>query len=190
MRVLGPLQRAALIATGAAVLALLGACVALGDSTGSRPCSQRESVKTVFPPAKQVGFNKRSSVRFQEARAPVWPGRCVGWWTEYEHRANGVQSDYVDVGVTLYKTPSQALVALREPAFGPVRVLSNGAKVRTATDGGSVASVMRNVMISSTSSHLPVDTGGVPDFAGGPDVPASVQMKLHRSVHAAVVRLR
>ena len=139
---------------------------------------------------KQVGFSNRSSVKFQGARSPIWPGRCVGWWTEYEHLANGAQVDYVDVGVTLYKTPKQALVALREPAFGPVRVLSNGARLRIATDGGSIASVMRNVMVSSTSSHLPVDAGGVPDFAGGPDVSASVQMKIHRHIHAAVLRLR
>jgi len=98
--------------------------------------------------------------------------------------------DYVDVSVTLYTTPKQALVALREPAFGPVRVLSNGAKVRTATDGGWIASVMRNVMVHSGSSNLPVDANGVPDFAGGPDVPASVQMKIHRRIHAAVLRLR
>ena len=136
MRVPGRLQRAVLLAAGPAVVALLGACVAVGDPTSAGGCSQRESVKTVFPPAKPVGFNNRSSVRFQEARAPVWPGRCVGWWTEYEHLANRAQVDYVDVGVTLYKTPKQALAALREPAFGPVRVLSDGAKVRTATDGG------------------------------------------------------
>ena len=182
--------RAAAIATTTAVVALLGACVAAGKPTGTGACSQRDSVKTVFPAAKEIGFRHRSSVKFQEARSPIWPGRCVGWWTEYEHIANGVQVDYVDVGVTLYKTPKQALVALREPAFGPVRVLSNGAKVRTATDGGSIASVMRNVMVSSGSSHLPVDAGGVPDFAGGPDVSASVQMKIHRRIHAAVLRLR
>ena len=182
--------RAALIATAAAVVALLGVCVAAGKPTGAGACSQRDSVRTVFPAAKQVGFHNRSSVKFQEARSPIWPGRCVGWWTEYEHLANGVQVDYVDVGVTLYKTPKQALAALREPAFGPVRALSNGVKVRTATDGGSIASVMRNVMVSSTSSQLPVDAGGVPDFAGGPDVAASVQMKIHRRIHAAVLRLR
>ena len=107
-----------------------------------------------------------------------------------EHRADGTQVDYVDVSVTLYRTPAQALVALNEPAFGPVRSLSNGAKVRTATDGGSVTTAMRNVMVVSTSSRLPVDGSGVPDYAGGPDVPASVQMKIHRRIHAAVLRLR
>jgi len=182
--------RTVVIATATSVVVLLGACVAAGKSTGAEACSQRDSAKAVFPAAKPVGFSNRSSVKFQGARAPIWPGRCVGWWTEYEHLANGVQVDYVDVGVTLYKTPKQALVALNEPAYGLVRVLANGAKVRTATDGGGVASVMRNVMVSSTSSHLPVDAGGVPDFASGPDVPASVQMKIHRRIHAAVLRLR
>lgn len=93
--------------------------------------------------------------------------------------------DYADVGVTLYRTPRQALFALREPAFGPVRVLSNGARVRAGTDGGAVASVIRNVIISSTSSFLPTDAGGVPDFAGGHDLPVSVQMKIHRRIQAA-----
>ena len=147
-------------------------------------------MKTVFPAATTVGFSQRVTIKFLPARAPVWPGRCVGWWTEYEHLADGAQVDYVDVGVTLYRTPAQALVAFREPAFGRVRVLSNGAKVRTSTDGGLIASVIRNVVISSTSSFLPVDAGGVPDFAGGPDLPALVQMKIHRRMHAAVLRLR
>jgi len=165
--------------------------VALAGPTAAGSCSQENAMKTVFPTATTVGFDRRATVKFQEARSPIWPGRCVGWWTEYEHLANGVQVDYVDVGVTLYKTPKQALVALREPFFGPVRVvLANGAQVRIAPDGGSIASVIRNVMISSTSSNLPVDANGVPDFAGGPDVPASVQMKIHRRIHAAVVRLR
>ena len=99
-------------------------------------------------------------------------------------------SDYVDVGITLYRTPAQALVALREPAYGPTRMLSNGAKVRTATDGGAVASVIRNVMIGSTSSNLPVDAAGVPDFAGGPDVLTAAQMRIHRRMQSAILRLR
>jgi len=179
---------------GSAAVALIGmvaVSVALAGPTSARSCSQRNAMKTVFPAAATVGFDRRAAIKFQSARAPVWPGRCVGWWTEYEHvAADGTQADYVDIGVTLYGTPAQALVALREPAFGPVRVLSNGAKVRTAADGGSVASVIRNVMISSTSSRLPVDAGGIPDFAGGPDVPAVVQMKIQRRIQAAVLRLR
>jgi hypothetical protein len=49
---------------------------------------------------------------------------------------------------------------------------------------------MRNVTVVSTSSQLPVDGSGVPDYAGGPDVSASVQMKIHRRIHAAVLKLR
>ena len=141
----------------------------------------------MFPAPKTVGFNQRGPIKFQPPRKPVWPGRCVGWWTEYQHVADGVQVDYVDVSVTLYRTPTQALFALREPALGSVRVLFNGAKVRA--DGGAVASVIRNVMITSTSSFLPADAGGVPDFAGGPDLPISAQMKIHRRIHSAVLRL-
>jgi len=181
------------VGIGSAALALISmgaVSVALAGPTAAGSCSQKNAMKTVFPTATTVGFDRRATVKFQEARSPIWPGRCVGWWTEYEHLANGVQVDYVDVGVTLYKTPKQALIALREPAFGPVRVLSNGPKVRIGTDGGGIASVMRNAMVSSGSSHLPVDAGGVPDFAGGPDVSASVQMKIHRRIHAAVLRLR
>jgi hypothetical protein len=181
--------RAAVIATATSIAALLGACVAAGKPTGGGACSQRQSVKTVFPSAKQVGFTRRSSVRFQEARGIAWPGRCVGWWTEYEHLANGVQVDYVDVGITLYKTPKQALAALSEGALGPVRVEPNGARFRTASDGGSVVSVMRNVMVGSTSSQLPPDANGIPDYAGGADVPVSVLMRIHRRIHAAILKL-
>ena len=184
------MKRTVVVTAAAAVLASSATALAVATPTGSGTCSRREAVRALFPTAKQVGFSQRSSVKFQEARAPIWPGRCVGWWTEYEHRANGVQVDYVDVGVTLYKTPKQALASLSEAAFGPVRVLSNGARVRTASDGGAIASVVRNVVVSSTSSHLPVDGNGVPDFAGGPNVSASVQMKIHRRIHTAVLRLR
>ena len=176
-------------ATGALVgLGAVSLALAVPISGGS--CSQRNALKTVFPAATTVGFSQRATIKYQSPRAPVWPGRCVGWWTEYERLADRTQVDYVDVGVTLYRTAAQARVALREPAFGPVRVLSNGAKVRTAIDGGAVASVIRNVMISSTSSGRPVVAGGIPDFAGGPDAPAYVQMKIHYRIHAAVLRLR
>jgi hypothetical protein len=183
------MTRAAVIAT-ASVAALIGSSVAVGKPTGAGTCAQRQAVKAVFPTAKQVGFTTRSSVRFQEARGIVWPGRCVGWWVEYEHRANGVQVDYVDVGITLYMTPKQARAALSEGDMGPVHVQPDGARVRIASDGGSVVSAIRNVMVTSTSSELPPDGNGIPDYAGGPDLPVSVLMKIHRRIHAAVVKLR
>ena len=36
----------------------------------------------------------------------------------------------------------------------------------------------------------PITHAAFSDFAGGPDVAASVQMKIHRRIHAAVLRLR
>jgi hypothetical protein len=96
---------------------------------------------------------------------------------------------YVDVNVTVYRTPRQALVALREPAYTPTRTLVNRARVRTAPDGSGIDSVIRNVFISTTSSFLPTDAHGVPDFAGGPDVPVPLMMRIHRTIHARVLRL-
>jgi hypothetical protein len=47
---------------------------------------------------------------------------------------------------------------------------------------------MRNVFVSSVSSFLPADVNGVPNFAGGPDLPVGVHMRIHRLVHQAVIR--
>ena len=167
----------------AAAFALLGGgtvSVASTAETNASSCSQRITIKTVFPAAKTVGFSHRSPIKFQEPRAPVWPGRCVGWWTEYQHFVDGKRVDYVDAGITLYRTHAQALFALREPAYGPVRVLSNGARVRVSADGSGVASVVRNVMIGSYAS---AGSGGVPEL------PLSTLMKIHRRIQSAVFRL-
>ena len=69
----------------------------------------------------------------------------------------------------------------------PVKVLPDGARMRVAYDGGGVVSVMRNVFISTTSSYLPTDANGVPDFAGGPDVRLRVQLKIHRLAHQVIL---
>jgi hypothetical protein len=133
----------------------------------------------------------RGPITYQEARAPVWPGRCAGWWTEYRRIAPDKHVEaYVDVSVTLYRTPAQALFALREPAYTSTKILPNGARARFATDGSGIASVIRNVFISSQSSFLPTDTKGVPDFRGGPDFGIPVLMKIHQRVHATVLRRR
>jgi hypothetical protein len=125
-----------------------------------------------------------------EARAPIWPGRCAGWWTEYERIANGEQIAYVDASVTLYRTHAQAMTALMEPAYDWPKALRNGGAVRLALDGGGAASVIRNVFISTVSSHLPTDAAGVPDFAGGPDIGLAAQLRIHNRIHSAVLRLR
>ena len=101
----------------------------------------------------------------------MWPGRCAGWWAEYRLIGPpGLAESYVDVSVTLYRTPGQALSALREPAYASTRVLSDGARARFARYGSGIASVIRNVFISSQSSSLRTDTkGGGLEFPVGPD---------------------
>jgi hypothetical protein len=173
------------------VLAIIVSGAAATASAGGAGCPQRESIKTLFPSAKAVGFSERGAITFQEARAPVWPGRCAGWWAEYRRVAPDKHvKAYVDVSVTLYRTPTQALFALREPAYTSTQILPNGARARFAWDGSGIASVMRNVFISAQSSFLPTDIKGIPDFRGGPDVAVAGMMKIHRGIHANVLRLR
>jgi hypothetical protein len=173
------------------VLAITGSAAGAA-TTGERVgCPPRDSIRTLFPSAKAVGFSVRGPITYQGARAPVWPGRCAGWWAEYRRIAPDKHVEaYVDVSVTLYRTPAHALFALREPAYTSTQILPNGARARFAPDGSGIASVMRNVFISSQSSFLPTDTKGVPDFRGGPDLGLPVLMKIHRRIHATVLRRR
>ena len=147
-------------------------------------------IKSVFPTASQIGFSRRGRTTFQEARAPVWPGRCVGWWVEYQRLgpAGRVES-YADVVVTLYGTHAQALVALSEPLGVPTVTLANRVRARVAPTHGWVGSVIGNVFISSTSSFLPA-LNGIPDFKGGPDLSPAALLRIHRAIHAKVLRLR
>ena len=50
--------------------------------------------------------------------------------------------------------------------------------------------MIRNVFISTVSSHLPTDAAGVPDFAGDPDIGLAAQLRIHNRIHSAVLRLR
>ena len=165
--------------------------IAAKVAAGRALCPPRDSIRALFPAAKALGFSKRGPVTFQVARSPIWPGRCAGWWAEYSRIGpGGLVQSYVDVSVTLYRTQPQALVALREPAYTSTRTLSDGARVRIAWDGSGVASVIRNVFISSQSSHLPTDTNGIPDFRGGPDIGIPLLMKIHRGIHKIVLGRR
>lgn len=73
---------------------------------------------------------------------------------------------FADVGVSLHKTRREALVALGEPAFGPIRSFPNGVRVRAlvwspsvhgdaSRQVGGVASVVGNVFISSQGQGRP-----------------------------------
>ena len=149
------------------------------ETANTAGCEKFEALKTAFPEASEVAFAERESIKRQGKRSPVWPGRCGAWWTTYRQG-----SARVDVSLTLYKTHEQALVALEEPAYGPVERLSTGALVRTnrspaSVDGvpkksASVVSVYRNVFYSSTSIE---------------DEPISVsaQIRLHRRIDEGVL---
>lgn len=173
----------------ALVPAMIVSAAAATPTAGRAGCPPRDSIRALFPAAKAVGFSRRGPITFQQARAPVWPGRCSGWWTEYRRIGPGGPA-YVDVSVTLYRTTAQALGALSEPAYTSTRTLSDGAKVRFSWDGSGIASVIRNAFISSQSSFLPTDTKGIPDFRGGPDVAVAAMMKIHRRIHATVLGRR
>jgi hypothetical protein len=177
-----------LVSALAGLLALAAAAsVAIAYATptlSASGCVRVGALNTVFPGAATVGFTARGPIQHQPARAPVWPGRCAAWWTTYS--GTGLSSD---VSVTLYKTRRQALVALAEPAFGPARIFPNGAHVRTLVttpiingvrsgETGFVASVYRNVFISSTLLCSP------PACKGANAIRA--QMGIHSRIYAAV----
>ena len=155
--------------------------VAFAQPSGAPGCTKFAALKGVFPKASAIGFTAREPVSRASLRAPVWPGTCAKWFTRYRHG-----SAEVDVLLTLYKTHKQALVALKEPAYGPVERLSNGALVRknrsaTSVNGAmkqytGVVSVYRNVFISSVS---------IADKA----ISLSAQIRLHRHIHAGVLPL-
>ena len=170
-------------------VAVAGVVPVASAATGGHGCAKRNAVKAVFPAAKTIGFTRRGPVKFQGARQPIWPGRCVGWWVEYENIGpDGIVESYVDVGVTLYRTPAHTLAPLREPLQGLVRDMADGGKMNLGD--GFVSSAIGNVFIITTSSELPVDTNGRPDYAEGSDISATALMKIHRAIHAKVLQLR
>jgi hypothetical protein len=172
---------AAAAVSGALATLAATATVAFALPSAAPGCGKFAALKGVFPKASAIGFTAREPVSRGSLRAPVWPGTCAKWFTRYRRGAAGV-----DVSLTLYKTHKQAVVALAEPAYGPVERLSNGALVRknrsaTSVNGvmkqsAGVVSVYRNVFITSVS---------IADNA----ISLSAQNRLHRGIHAGVLRL-
>jgi len=149
-------------------------------------CSQVNKLPTVFPSATTVGFGKRATVKGTPARAPIWPGWCgrKSWWTTYSTSTGSS----VDVRVALFASAHDVEAALAEPAYGPVRVLPNGSRVRGSSPSPvnvngvpslhtGAASAYRNLFISSTS------------IASTP-VPVAAQLRLHRAIQTAFRSLR
>jgi len=140
-------------------------------------------MKTVFPAARTVGWTTRSPImRVRGRRQPFWPGWCGNWRAKYTGLP-GRPSAFAEISVSLYRTPRHGLVALSEPAFGPVQVLANGVRTRTLVDHstGMVASLARNVFISSTGC-----CGPPPGYDGRGAV--REQMRIHRAIHARVLK--
>ena len=163
-------------------ISTLLAAALLGSATTDSGCAQTASMKTVFPAARTVGWTTRSPVERVGRREPKWPGWCGNWTAKYTGLP-GRPSAFAEVRVSLYKTPQQALVALAEPAFGPVQMLANGVRTRTLVDhySGMIASVARNVFISSGGC-----CGPPPSYDGSAAV--REQMRIHRAIHARVLK--
>src|SRR4029077_8777843 len=107
-------------------------------------------------------------------RGLKYPGWCVGWWVQYQHVAqDGSVDSYVDVDVTLYRTAAQTLAPCHEPAFGLYGHMGDGGQMNFLP--GTVVSIIRNVIIFTTSSY---GSGDVPNHAGGPDFSDPAQMKI------------
>ena len=151
-----------------------------GTATG---CAELGKVKSAFPAPKTIGFTERDQIAPQPARQPIRPGRCGAFWTTY----NG-DGKSVNISVTLYRSPQDVAAALAEPQFGPVHLLANGARVRTAGPSSAsvngtpasatgAASAFGNIFISSTS----ISTAMTP-------VPVAAQLRIHHLIETALAR--
>ena len=156
---------------------------AQGQTRTTIGCMQPSKLKGVFPPARTAGFAGRSHIKVQGARDPIYPGRCSAFWATYSVRPG----ETVDVVVTLYKSAKDLSAPLAEAAVGPVRRLSNGARVRTFQGSSGVngapakdtyvESAYRKILIQGTS----ISTAGTP-------VPIPAQLRLHRLIENAFTR--
>jgi hypothetical protein len=141
------------------------------------------TIRALFPSAPTVDFRHSVYHGPQHRRQPYTPGWCGSWWVEYRDLIGA--GGYVDVTITLFRTPAQALASLHEAAYGSPKVLANGATVRVASDGGGIESVIRNVAIGTVSSLLYVN--GVGEVHTRPaGFSESVQMRIHRRIQEAV----
>ena len=157
------------------------AAVAFAQPSAAPGCARFAALKGVFPTASAIGFTARQPVSRESLRAPVWPGTCAKWFTRYRRGSAGVE-----VSLTLYKTHKQALVALAEPAYGPRERLSNGALVRKNRSAVSVNGIMKQYAgVASVYRDVFISSVSIADKA----IPLSAQIRLHRHIHAGVLRL-
>ena len=156
---------------------------AQGQTWTTITCMQPSTLKGTFPTAGTAGFARRSHIKGQAARAPIYPGRCSAFWATYSVRPG----ETVDVSVTLYKSAKNLSAPLAEATIGPVHRLSNGARVRTGKGSGSVnGAPSKNTYVDSAYRKIFI-TGTSISTAGTP-VPISAQLRLHRLIENAFTR--
>ena len=191
------MRPAAAIATATSVVALLGACVAAGEPTGTANagtalpqlaagCSKLNKMPTLFPSATTVGFVRRATVKSTPARSPIWPGWCGrrSWWTTYTTSSGSS----VDIRVALYASAHDVGAALAEPAYGPVRVQPNGSRVRSSSSPVDVDGVpSMNTGAASAYRNLFISSGST---ASTKPVPVAAQLRIHRAIQTAFRSLR
>ena len=182
----------AFVAASSAARTGLPLCSTTVPYTRTQLNAASKTVRSLFPSVTSVGFAYRTDHGPQARRHPYWPGWCGSWSVEYADQPprghHGYVRGYVDVSVTIYRKPAQALAALQEAAYGAPTVLANGATLREAGDGGGIESVIRNVFIGTVSSYPYVN--GLPDHTQGPIFGAAVQMTIHRRIQTAVLGSR
>src|SRR4051794_27701264 len=141
--------------------------------TTASGCARVPTMKTVFPKAEMVGFDDRWEIARVGRRHPYFRGWCGNWRTTYTDYRGGPGRPplrpypaFAEVLVSLYKTRRGALDALNEAAYGPVRVLPNGVRMRSlvyrpnvngdnSREAAGVTSVVGNVFISSSGQGRP-----------------------------------
>jgi len=154
----------------------------------------RDEDRVSESPRRRVQRSVADTSQHEQAGA-AWPGWCSDWRTTYADLPDQTlrpNRAFAQVRVSLYKTHRAALVALDEPAYGPMLRLPSGALTRTLVSSpsvngdatrevGGVASVVGNVFISSVGQGRP------PAHRGSEAVRA--QMRIHRRIQAAVLAL-
>src|SRR5215213_2530880 len=176
--------RASLVFPIVAGALVLGASVQAKQTSAGR--CERAAMKSVFPKAATVGFESRASIVSQ--RRPPIPrgGWCGSWSTTYKGRP-GRPDALASVVVGLYKSRAKALRKFAEArVLGPAMVFPNGVRLRAFADSNAacVASVVRTVFIMSAGRRTCLQAT---DYPGSEAVAA--QMRIHRRIHAAVLRL-
>ena len=156
-----------------------------GRSTTTNGCAPLARLETVFPAARAVGFTGRTRIKVQEARSPVFPGRCGAFWTTY----TGLDGKRMDVDVTLYKTAKDVGAPLAEPLAGTVHLLPNGARVRySGPDPGSVnGTPSSSIFVVSAFRRLFI--GSVSISTSMKPVSISGQLRIHRDIENGYTRL-